>query len=919
MMNKKLLNTIFCAILILATGLFSSCKDYDEDIAGLDNRVKDLETKTKALQNQLEDAIANGCWIEYYDIDQATGNCTLHFLGKSETLTIPSIEGKDAIMRHFKVVNGTWQYALNDGVYSEVRNAANNNPVKVTVDEDGKQVLGNINIQTVETEDAGTAQVIYIGDVQTTIKCDVNDPILAVDEENKYMVVSVGSVHYMLLLEGSSFKGLQSVSYRKASAFDDYVEAMTLVDERGTVIVASSAVVSFRVLPADFKLEQAKFVCEDVRQLKTRAIAPSLSYVKNSATLEKGILTLALEPKDMEDDVYFGAVLNVNLNGYKTTSDDFVVKKSTRSISEAKAYRVNNGVKEEIEETIVFDDKKPFYLNSINCGFEVGRNKTLESLQELGFDVILNYELSDECNDNFTIGSDENGDYLAVKPLAPANTGTVTVVYTMNNEAKTLLLKKEVKVEAKSIDILLGAAEEGVNLSAISSLCKSGKYIALSTEPLSDEGIDVNTLFESESTLKVGYAKDGKLNVLDKDKVFVTSKNDAGEKGIYLFVDKQIDMDKFTGSDNNKTFDLYLLAENGAAIQIPVADGGMKQICLKKVNFFYKPYFKVREGMDKEYVIFDNGSVDNNIIDIDKFPKASIKGKAIVGRVVGNDNYSFENIKFTELYDWSPEDYVTFSISQGDQTDHMRAEWGKIFVYNAQEGSFSVKKPCNLRKLNFGNDQKAEKYTEGDKKDQTIPNTDNTMKEKGGNEGLKIRYQQVGQGEKIDNWYFLDPISSPGDRWFYFHYRFNLSGADQIYCYAGAQSSGSQMDILRCLTNMEGLSTANAEKLKAFISNMCWDWYFTDPSGSNNIVSVVAKDENTSEIVVSEWAKQRYGNIVVSFVGPGNNQANFNYTSGADPENFIVTNLKDYDNTQMEIKITTDFGEQLARFTLKKR
>lgn len=192
MMNKKLLNAIFCAILILATGLFSSCKDYDEDIAGLDNRVKDLETKTKALQNQLEDAIANGCWIEYYDIDQATGNCTLHFLGKSETLTIPSIEGKDAIMRHFKVVNGTWQYAVNDGVYSEVRNAVNNNPVKVTVDEDGKQVLGNISIQTLETEDAGTVQVIYIGDVQTTIKCDQNDPILAVDEENKYMASQCG-------------------------------------------------------------------------------------------------------------------------------------------------------------------------------------------------------------------------------------------------------------------------------------------------------------------------------------------------------------------------------------------------------------------------------------------------------------------------------------------------------------------------------------------------------------------------------------------------------------------------------------------------------------------------------------------------------------------------------------------------------
>lgn len=579
---------------------------------------------------------------------------------------------------------------------------------------------------------------------------------------------------------------------------------------------------------------------------------------------------------------------------------------------------MNNGMKEEITGTLVFDDKKPFYLNSINCGFEVGRNKTLESLRELGFDVVLDYELSEECEENFTIGKDDNGDYLAVKPLAPANTGTVTIVYAMNDEAKTVLLKKDVKVEAKSIDILLGAAEEGVDLSAISSLHTKGTYISLNIQPLIEEGIDVGTLFSSESTLRVGYAKDGKLTVLDKDKVFVTQKNGTGENGFYLFVDKQTDMDKLTGSDNNRTFDLYLLSENGAAIQVPVGEG-VKQISLKKVNFYYKPYFKVRGGMDKEYVIFDNGGVDNNISDINLFPKASIKGKAIVGRTVDGDNYSFENIKFSELYDWSPEDYVTFSISQGDQTDHMRAEWGKTFEYNSEDASFSVHKPCNLRKLNFGNDQKAEKWTEGDKKDQTIPNTDSDMKAKGGNEGLKIRYTIIGKQEVIDNWYFLDPISSPGDRWFYFHYRFNMAGADQIYCYAGAQGAGSQMDVLRCLTNMEGLSAANAEKLQTFISNMCWDWYFTAPSGSNNIVSVVAKDENTSEIVVSEWAKQRYGNIVVSFVGPGNNQGNFTYTPGADPKNFIVTNVKDLVNTQMDIKITTDFGEQSARFTLKKR
>ena len=91
-MNKKI-SALLGAILIIATGLMVSCKDYDDEISGLDDRVTDLEASVKTLQAQLEDAIANGCWIEYYDIDQATGNCTLHFLGREETLTIPCIQG----------------------------------------------------------------------------------------------------------------------------------------------------------------------------------------------------------------------------------------------------------------------------------------------------------------------------------------------------------------------------------------------------------------------------------------------------------------------------------------------------------------------------------------------------------------------------------------------------------------------------------------------------------------------------------------------------------------------------------------------------------------------------------------------------------------------------------------------------------
>lgn len=121
-------------------------------------------------------------------------------------------------VRHFKVNDGIWQYAAGDGAYTDVLKASDNSPVKVTVNEDGMQEIGNIAAQTVETPDNGVMQVICIGDVQTTIRCDKNDPILAVDEENKYMLLGVGGVHYTLLLEGSSFKGLQSVAYRKSWA-----------------------------------------------------------------------------------------------------------------------------------------------------------------------------------------------------------------------------------------------------------------------------------------------------------------------------------------------------------------------------------------------------------------------------------------------------------------------------------------------------------------------------------------------------------------------------------------------------------------------------------------------------------------------------------------------------------------------------
>lgn len=913
MMNKKNLSALFCAMLILATGLLTSCKDYDDDIAGLDDRVADLEADVKALQGKLEDAIANGCWIEYYEIDQATGNCTLHFLGKEETLEIPSVQGKDAIVRHFKVSNDTWQYAAGDGIYSNVLKASDNSLVKVTVN-DGVQDIGNIAVRTVETPDNGEMQVIFIGNVQTTIRCDKNDPILAVDEENKYMLVSVGGVHYTLLLEGSSFKGLQSVAYRRTLAFDDYVEVMMLLGDKDKVVAVSQPALSFRVLPEDFMVDKAGFGFADVRPLKTRAGAPQLVYKSNSATLKDGILSLAFEPENMEEGVYYGGVLNVTLNGFTTTSDDFVVKKTRKKVDDAIVFTGEaDGSKKVLddENPLVFDDGAPYYLSNLNCGFAVGENDSPASLQDLGFDVTVEYELDDAGKANFTYGHDDKkGDYLAVKPNSD-NKGKVKVVCRISGTEEKLL-EKTVPVEAKSLNIMLGAKKEEVDMADISSLFKSAKYIELSQEPLTDI-VTLEELFGTQTRIRLGYLQDDKLKTLDDTKVKLVKADGESKLGLFLYVEKQTDLDEITGSENKQKFDLYLMADNGSMYQVNTESDGRKYVYLKGVNFYYKPYVKPKEEF-VDWIIFDGGDVDNDVIEMDKFTKASIKGKAIVGRSHDEQQYSFEDISFSELYDWSPEDYVTFSISkEDDQTDFLKNEWGKAFNYDEDNQTFGVKLPCNLRKLNFGNDQKAEKKADG----VTIPNTDAVMKEKGGNEGLKIRYKAGNGKEVIDNWYFLDPISSPGNRWFYFQYRFNLAGADQVYCYEGSTAANAEIDILKCLTNKDGLNAANVQKLDDFISNMAWDWYFDDlGNGTNNIVKVV-NEGGVSKIVVSEAAKKKYGEINVTF-DKTNKDASFEF--GDDyATSFKVKNKVEFEApTQIKLKITTLFGEQQAMFNLKK-
>ena len=54
-MNKKFLSVIlFSALMVGTAGTFTSCKDYDDDIEGLDNRVSAVEKLVSDLQAKID-------------------------------------------------------------------------------------------------------------------------------------------------------------------------------------------------------------------------------------------------------------------------------------------------------------------------------------------------------------------------------------------------------------------------------------------------------------------------------------------------------------------------------------------------------------------------------------------------------------------------------------------------------------------------------------------------------------------------------------------------------------------------------------------------------------------------------------------------------------------------------------------------
>ena len=224
-MNKKFLSAIlFGALMAGSTSTFVSCKDYDDDIDGLQEQID-------ANKKQIDDILAaiNGKkFIESYA--PVEGGYLLTFTG-GETLTIkngaqgekgeqglqgiqgPKGETGATIVPKFKVdAENYWMISVDEGAtYEYVLNDAGEKIKAAGSEANVEEAIGNY----VKVDEEG---YICIGEYKTSFKYNANVPSMIYNEKDGTMQVTIGGQSYTLLMEGSAFNGLQSIAFRKPYA-----------------------------------------------------------------------------------------------------------------------------------------------------------------------------------------------------------------------------------------------------------------------------------------------------------------------------------------------------------------------------------------------------------------------------------------------------------------------------------------------------------------------------------------------------------------------------------------------------------------------------------------------------------------------------------------------------------------------------
>lgn len=390
-MKKKFTRVALFAAMTFAIGAsFVGCKDYDDDIDALNDKVTGIE---KSISD-IESAMQSGKYITGY---VSTENGYELSLSDGTKLTIKhgtngtnGIDGKTFIPKFRVSAESCWQVSTDDGAtWVDVLNEAGEKVVavggsNVTINKDG---------------------FIVIGDVVTTLKTNTTVPSIVVNEQDGLYIFNINGKEYKVLAEGSAYNGLQSVTYRRKAANDiiDFVESLRLFtyDKSGkdVELMQSTATATFKIWPKTLDLAKATYDFTDT--YKTRAAKePALTYVAGSAQWvdkKDGILSVTIEPNNIEKYQNYASSLDITINGHTTASDYFNFRAadlnagtlnfvhtndSTIVPCEYLVENLNNSWSSEPKYTFIYD-KSYSLSDSVALGRDWGESFT--SMADLGF------------------------------------------------------------------------------------------------------------------------------------------------------------------------------------------------------------------------------------------------------------------------------------------------------------------------------------------------------------------------------------------------------------------------------------------------------------------------------------------------------------------------------------------------------
>ena len=898
MMNKRVLNSFLYGALLfsLGTGVVS-CKDYDSDIEGLNNRITTVESDMDRFKEKIEAALNANLTVQSWYPSEDQSQYTI-VLSNGDELYVQA-SNKATPFYQFKVEEGTWRYTKDKGA----------GWYKVLTFGTEQEIPGTDKDQLYYDKSNG---YIYIqkteGLVQTTITADKDTPILAENKENKTLSVYIYGENYILPVQGGGFSGISSILFQKQFVFeeDEFLEAASYTNKLGKVVTAHTATAKFKILPKDIDLSEADFQCADIHELKlTRAEVPQLLVNTNKKLDENGILTVELTPSNMTAP-YYGAVLEITLDKTTTSSNYFVVKPTSYSASNGLfAYRETRTLYQDSESLKFISTESLDLAKTIGWGF--GESGEVKFVDELGFGELAietTYELTENPNNTFEVT-----DKGVLTAKAANRSGKVKVTYTVAEEefSKEVLIYSQDESTAKNGIELKSST---VVLSDIESLYKGTKVIKVENPQTTLENLGVT----ASKTWKLGTQLNGgswetipmttNLATITQETELANGEvclyYDAAQKASYLLVGPQAE--GMTGANlfamNDEGTDKAAFTLNEKEVGLYIGNVTSKYVVEAPTK---KPELNI--------MIYGKAGINNETPSIRLGERYTIPG--VYDETEG---YHFTNVDLRKtLYNFKPADAeFTITLNKNDQNTKVKERWdANNVIWDAANYTLTLVRNSphmQLFQLNF-NDKKINEMNEADN-------------------GLKFSWTfNAGKGEVKsegnEQWYIKDPVRQPGEHTIYM-------GSDKQPNATGVVSKDYEIKVSEITgddtkTKMADLEVGkkyylgNYFKNHAFWTNGCsWDVYGGPKNLAGTQLPVLLKyDSAGNKIVMTDYCKKYFCKQNYSLVlDPQGNETSSTLDVNSEEQSFTLKIVPTTTNFQFKFTFISDYSSQNMFFRI---